>query len=265
LSKFKLTPISNPEDVTIFNSSDVNSGSENITSGSLNNTLLNYLSISGGTITGDLGITQGTLYIGSEEQTLYTSAKDAMLSTIQTKTQNINFGNGKTKVYGDVDFIGSLSLNNKLSASMIGNGDVSNVRISYLNSLNGHVQTQLNSLNGNINSLQSLTTTHTSSISGLQSFQTNQESSNTTNDTNISSINTFQTDQETYNTRNDTNISSLNTFQTKQIKNHTTQQMILTYLASILSKLIKKHTMQQMIVTLQLSMISKYLKRFKIH
>ena len=59
MSKFKInpvktyvTPISNPDDVTVFNSSGVNSGAETITTGALNNTLLNYLSINGGTITG---------------------------------------------------------------------------------------------------------------------------------------------------------------------------------------------------------------------
>jgi hypothetical protein len=67
MSKFKinpirsyLTPISNPDDVTVFNSSDVNSGIETITTGSLNTTLRNYLPINGGTITGDLGISQGS-------------------------------------------------------------------------------------------------------------------------------------------------------------------------------------------------------------
>jgi hypothetical protein len=101
-------------------------------------------------------------------QTSFTDAKDAVLSGIQTNTQNINYGGGKTTVYGNVDMIGTLSLNTRLSTSMVGNGDVSNTRLSYLNSLGGHVQTQIDGTNGNVRSLQSLTTAHTSSISGLQ-------------------------------------------------------------------------------------------------
>jgi len=45
--------------------------------------LLNYLLINSRTITGDLGIKQGSLYIGSEEQTSFTSKKDEILTTIQ--------------------------------------------------------------------------------------------------------------------------------------------------------------------------------------
>ena len=48
--------------------------------------MLNYLLINSRTITGDLGITQGSLYIGSEEQTSFTSKKDEILTKIQTNT-----------------------------------------------------------------------------------------------------------------------------------------------------------------------------------
>jgi hypothetical protein len=86
------------------------------------------------------------LFIGSEEQTSFTSAKDAILTAIQTNTQNITFDNDTTTVNGDVDVVGTLNLITKLSPLMIGNGDVSATQLSYLNSLNGNVLLSMASL-----------------------------------------------------------------------------------------------------------------------
>ena len=107
---------------------------------------------------------------------------------------------------GNVDVVGELNLITKLSPSLIGNGDVSSIQLSYLNTLNNILQTQFNSVVGNISSLQSLGISHSSLISSLQSFQTNQETYNQTNDTNISNLQSFQTDQEEYNLLNDVNM-----------------------------------------------------------
>jgi hypothetical protein len=273
MSKFKINPIRSypvplydPESSTLFNTVDINSGTESVTTSYVDNTIRNYLPLAGGTLTGSLGIGNGSsLFIGDEEQSSFTDAKNSLLLSLEDKTTHISRTGITTTLVGpfvltdvanlnsNVNITGSLNLSTRLPAPSIGDGTVDNTKLSYLNSVTSDIQTQINntisdiSLNKSdisINALdisnlkifkstqESYNTSNDTDISSLKGFQTTQESYNTSNDTDISSLKVFQTTQESYNTSNDTDISSLKVFQTTQESYNTTNSSTTSSLQS---------------------------------
>jgi hypothetical protein len=222
MSKFKINPIRSyavpiSEPNEIFNTADINSGVETITTGSVNLALENYLPLSGGTLVGSLGISQGnSLFIGTEQQSSFTDQKDSILTSVNNKTTNISYSNGTTTIAENMTVNGNVNLNTRLPVTMIGDGSVTNTHLSYINSLSSNAQTQINGTMNDILSNRLDIDMSIADISSLKVFQSNQETYNEVNDTDISSLKLFQLDQEAYNEVNDTDISSLKLFQLDQ-------------------------------------------------
>jgi hypothetical protein len=223
MSKFKINPIRSyavpiSEPNGVFNTADINSGVETVTTGSVNLALENYLPLSGGTLIGSLGISQGnSLFIGTEQQSSFTDQKDSILTSVNNKTTNISFSNGTTTIAQDMTVNGNVNLNTRLPVTMVGDGSVTNTHLSYINSLSSNVQTQINGAINDILSNRLDIDMSIADISSLQLLKSDQETYNGTNDTDISSLKVFKTDQETYNGTNDTDISSLKVFQSEQL------------------------------------------------
>jgi hypothetical protein len=252
MSKFKINPIRSypvplydPESSTLFNTVDINSGTESVTTSYVDNTIRNYLPLAGGTLTGSLGIGNGSsLFIGDEEQSSFTDAKNSLLLSLEDKTTHISRTGITTTLVGpfvltdvanlnsNVNITGSLNLSTRLPAPSIGDGTVDNTKLSYLNSVTSDIQTQINNTISDISLNKSDISINALDISNLKIFKSTQESYNTSNDTDISSLKVFQTTQESYNTSNDTDISSLKVFQTTQESYNTTNSSTTSSLQS---------------------------------
>jgi hypothetical protein len=229
MSKFKINPIRSypvplydPESSTLFNTVDINSGTESVTTSYVDNTIRNYLPLAGGTLTGSLGIGNGSsLFIGDEEQSSFTDAKNSLLLSLEDKTTHISRTGITTTLVGpfvltdvanlnsNVNITGSLNLSTRLPAPSIGDGTVDNTKLSYLNSVTSDIQTQINNTISDISLNKSDISINALDISNLKIFKSTQESYNTSNDTDISSLKVFQTTQESYNTTNSSTTSSL--------------------------------------------------------
>ncbi len=140
----------------------------------LNQVLLN----TGGDITGDLVFSENRrIILGSDQQVSFTAVKDDILTNLNTKNTDISYNGGITTINNDLNIIGDLTLSSNLNTGDIGNGDVDNTKLSFINSLSSNAQTQINNLN-------TLITTNTNNISNSSSLITDNTNDITTiNDT----------------------------------------------------------------------------------
>jgi hypothetical protein len=195
MNRFKTNQIRTYEipnyDANTFNPIDIVSGVEQIDIETLQKVIMSkYLPLAGGSIYA-LNI-ESALYVQNQAQSSFTATELAKLNTVDDRTNRLSYTGSKTILSGNVDITGALSLGTRLNATSVGNGDVNNTKLSYLNASTEAIQPKLNALQTQTNITESTVlshstsiATHTTELTGLQGTVSSHTATLTTHTTDI--------------------------------------------------------------------------------